>query len=123
HPYAPPRIGLSLRLLSPAESIVVASVDGLWDARQRTTAEQARQYQQYVLASQFLWEKDAVLVAPNLYRQFVARHAVHALTMRNLPLAPPPEAPPQLPNDGDGHSHSDSSVAPPDIGSDLPQSQ
>ena len=32
HPYNPPRVGLSLLMIHPAEGIVIASSDGLWDA-------------------------------------------------------------------------------------------
>ena len=33
YPYTPPKIGLSLIMISPAEGVAIASADGLWDAR------------------------------------------------------------------------------------------
>jgi hypothetical protein len=70
--YAPPRIGLSLRLISSAESIVIASVDGLWDARDLAVADEARSYYaQTMTMSQATAGQDAILTSPRLFQKYV----------------------------------------------------
>jgi len=86
HPYSPPRVGLSLVMISPAEGVAIASADGLWDAREQTTALQARTY----LAQQLSWRQgllgmDRVLDSPDVYQRFVCQQIASSLN--------PPEAP------------------------------
>ena len=93
HPYAPPRVGLSLIMISPAEGVAIASADGLWDAREMTTARQAHAYLQQKLSwRQGLLGVDRVLESPDVYQRFVCQQI--ALSMN------PPEGggamPPQL---------------------------
>ena len=79
-PYAPLRIGLSLRLISPSDAAVIASVDGLWDARDKSVAEQARSYHSLVLGSdRALLGDDVVLESPHLFQRFACHEAVTAL--------------------------------------------
>jgi hypothetical protein len=79
-PYAPPRVGLSLRLVSPATGALIASVDGLWDARDRSVADQARWYTALVLNNgQSLTGCDLALESPALFRRFACHQAVDAL--------------------------------------------
>lgn len=80
HPYALPRIGLSLRLISPADAAVIASVDGLWDARDKSVAAQARSYHSHVLnGERSLVGSDIVLESPLLFQRFACHEAVEAL--------------------------------------------
>lgn len=80
HPYLPPRIGLNLYLVAPAEAKTVVAVEGIWDARQRHIADQARAYYRVVVHSP---ERDhfadMVFMSPRLFEQFVAFQAVRAL--------------------------------------------
>lgn len=79
-PYTPPRVGLSLRLISPGNAAVIASVDGLWDSRDRSVAQQASSY-----ASQTLNEGPTLaggsitLESPAVFRRFACHYAVEAL--------------------------------------------
>jgi hypothetical protein len=80
HPYAPPRIGLSLRLISPADAAVIASIDGLWDAREKLVAEQARAFHAHIHhGERSLMGGDLVLESPHLFQRFVSHEAVNAL--------------------------------------------
>ncbi len=90
-PYPPPHIGLSLQLIRPAEGIVVASVDGLWDARSKELASAARAYtSQIAHLFQLPLEDDIALASPQLFQRFVCHQVVEAL----LEQAPPPAAAP-----------------------------
>ena len=42
--YSPPRIGLSLLIVSPTEGVAIGSVSGLWDSREVNTTKQAQAY-------------------------------------------------------------------------------
>src|SRR6266849_3413260 len=98
HPYSPPRIGLTLQLISPGLAMVVASVDGLWDARDRVLADQARTYYRQsfnpllALAEGDLPppEGDLALSSPQLYQRFVCHQVTQALTRPAAPVPPPP---------------------------------
>lgn len=86
-PYAPPRVGLSLRLLSPADAALVASVDGLWDARDQTVADEARCYNSLALdGGNTVLGCELALESPALFRRYACRQAVEAL----VNPAPPP---------------------------------
>jgi hypothetical protein len=79
---APPRIGLSLRLVSTSEAVVIASVDGLWDASDRTIAEQARGYHEWRVGQTYsLLADDLILVSPHGYQRFVCHAATRALLL------------------------------------------
>ena len=78
--YAPPRIGLSLRLVSTAEATVIASIDGVWDAGGEAVAEQARCYHdRNATESPSLLGSEVILASPHLYQRFVGHAAVCAL--------------------------------------------
>ena len=88
HPYPPPRIGMTLQLISPYEAVVVASVDGLWDARRKVVADDARAfYESNSYHWQFAQETDVGLSSPLLYQRYVCSRAVHEL----FTLPPPPQ--------------------------------
>lgn len=79
-PYAPPRVGLSLRLISPGSAAVISSVDGLWDSRDKSVAEQARAYAALTLNDdQSLLACDITSGSPILFRRFACHYAVEAL--------------------------------------------
>lgn len=79
-PYAPPRVGLSLRLISPGDGVLIASVDGLWDARDQAVAEQARCYTGLTLdEGQSLLAADLTSGTPSVFRRFACHYAVEAL--------------------------------------------
>jgi hypothetical protein len=93
HPYAPPRIGLSLQMVSPAQAVVVASVDGLWDARHKELADRARDYYGHEGHwFQSIPPSDLAVASPQLYQRFVCHQAALALTH-----VPPPATAPSAP--------------------------
>lgn len=94
HAYAPPRIGLSLIMVSPAEGVAIASADGLWDARELSTARQAQGYHTEKLSwRQSLLGIDRPFESPDVYQRFVCQQVASSLTP---PEAAAPVAPPQL---------------------------
>lgn len=111
HPYAPPRVGMSLLLVSPAEGVAIASADGLWDARETTTALQAQAfYKQSLNWPQSLMGADRILESPDVYQRFVCQQVASSLSppaggailpaggpTDTMPvLAPPPGVPPLM---------------------------
>lgn len=79
-PYTPPRVGLSLRLISPANGSLIASVDGLWDSRERAVADQARCYASLTLTEgPTLAGSDIAIDSPAVFRRFACHYAVEAL--------------------------------------------
>lgn len=74
HPYARPRIGLSMLIISPAEGIAIASMSGLWDAREASTSLQAAAYFKQTQA----WPKsllgvERVFESPDVFQRFVCQ--------------------------------------------------
>lgn len=92
-PYAPPQIGLSLLLVSPAQATVIGSVDGLWDARETAVAELARRFHRNTLRwPQNLFGSELALESPGIYQRFVANQAARALSdVPKTPAAPTPQ--------------------------------
>ena len=83
HPYAPPRLGLSLMLISPGQAVVIAAVDGVWDAREQATADRAREY--YAQTLNFpdtLLATDLVLESPDVFRRYVSHSVAQSLSRR-----------------------------------------
>lgn len=91
HPYAPPRVGLSLIMISPGEGVAIASADGLWDARELTTAKQAQSYLQQKLSwRQGLLGLDRPLESPEVYQRFVCEQiATSLMPPESGQMAPP----------------------------------
>lgn len=80
HPYAPPRVGLQLVMISPAEGVAIASADGLWDARELATARQAQVYLQNRLSwRQGLLGMDRAMDSPDVYQRFVCEQIASTL--------------------------------------------
>ncbi|WP_010582245.1 hypothetical protein [Schlesneria paludicola] len=80
HPYSPPSVGLSLLMISPAEGVVVASLTGLWDMREKNTAEQAEiEFAQHQEFSRSLRGPERVLESPDVFQRFVSRQIAVAL--------------------------------------------
>jgi hypothetical protein len=93
HPYAPPRVGLSLIMISPGEGVAIASADGLWDARELSTAKQAQSYLQQNLSwRQGLLGLDRPLESPDVYQRFVCEQIASSLM--------PPDAGMPMPGQG-----------------------
>ena len=85
HPYAPPRVGLSLVMISPGEGVAIASADGLWDARELSTARQAQAYlQEKTSWRQGLLGMDRAFESPDVYQRFVCQQIATSMN--------PPEA-------------------------------
>lgn len=90
HPYNPPRIGLSLLMVHPGEGVVIATSDGLWDARESGTATQAKQlYGQSLSWPQNMLSSDRVLESPDVYQRFVSQQVASSLMPPGPPFAPP----------------------------------
>ncbi len=89
HPYSPPRVGLSLLLVSPAEGVAVASSDGVWDAREHTTSAQAVNYYRESLRwPQNLMGAERVLDSPDVYQRFVCQQVASSLSPPSSGVVP-----------------------------------
>ena len=89
NPYASlPRLGLVLQVVSPGDGVVVASVDGMWDAASAPVAQRAQAfYRQYTKPSEVPFTAALVLESPRLFQRFVCFEAAQV-------LVPPPPRPP-----------------------------
>ena len=86
HPYTTPRIGLSLLLVSPAEAVVIAATDGLWDLREAQTQSRARNYvQQNLDFGESLFDTGRVMSSPHNFQRFVAYELANALELSTQP--------------------------------------
>lgn len=80
HPYMPPRIGLSLLLVSPAEGVVIASIGGLWDAREANTSLQAQAaFKQTQNWPRSLLGNERVIESPDVFQRFVCQQIAGSL--------------------------------------------
>lgn len=71
--FNPPQLGLSMLLVSPAEAVVIAAVDGLWDMREAGTLARARHYAgQNLNFPDSLFGDDRILDSPQTFQRFVA---------------------------------------------------
>lgn len=108
HPYAPPRVGLSLIMICPAEGVAIASADGLWDARELTTAKQAQSYLQQNLSwRQGLLGLDRPMQSPDVYQRFVCEQVASSLM--------PPEAGMPMPGQGMPGQGTPTPMTPPQL--------
>lgn len=86
HPYDPPRLGMSLMMVSPAEASVIASVDGMWDGRDIPTTERGESYfdrtQEWPNS---LFEKDLVRTSPRVFQRFVAYQVAKSIANTTMP--------------------------------------
>src|SRR5438132_1207373 len=86
----PPCLGLTMQLISPTSAVVVASVDGLWDGRDKQLARRARVYPRQT--SHPLLQPgqglDVALASPRLFQRFVCNEVAHAL-VEGEPPSPP----------------------------------
>ncbi len=74
HPYVPPRIGLSVLLVSPAEGIAIAATTGLWDARETNTSIQAQaNFKQTQNWPRSLLGSERVVDSPDVFQRFVCQ--------------------------------------------------
>jgi hypothetical protein len=100
-PYSPPRIGMTLQLVSPSQAVVVASVDGLWDGRHKNIADSVRAYYDQVNHPLLGLhdESDLALASPLLFQRFVCNQAAQALVNPG-PVRPPPPPVSDVMSDG-----------------------
>lgn len=86
HPYSSPRLGLSMLLVSPAEGVVIAATDGMWDLRQGDTQQRARNYvKDFLEFDDSLFETDRVMQSPYTFQRFVAYEVSKALEITSQP--------------------------------------
>ena len=79
-PYSPPRVGLSLLVVSPAEGIAIASIDGLWDAREKETARLAHaQFNRTKMWPKSLIDTDRAIESPEVFQRFVCEQIASSL--------------------------------------------
>ncbi len=99
-PYEPIHVGLSMIMVYPAESIIVAAVDGLWDTREQATADEAREYyQRRIDHTDSLSRVERVTESSAVFQRFVASQIAAALGPR------PPVPVQELPGQGlPGHN-------------------
>jgi nucleotide-binding universal stress UspA family protein len=89
-PYRLPRLGLTLQVVSPADAVVVASVDGLWDSTRLDIAGRARAYYREAAKGgrSAPFPETLALESPQYFQRFVCHEAVAALLA--VPRPPPP---------------------------------
>lgn len=89
-PYRLPRLGLVLQVISPADAVVVASVDGLWDSTHLDIAGRARSYYREMARGgrNAPFPETLALESPQYFQRFVCHEAVAALL--TIPKPPPP---------------------------------
>jgi hypothetical protein len=80
NPYTPPYVGLTLQLIVPAESVVVAEVDGFWDARKKEIAVDAHAFNEAFHPFKVdLLSPNLDLLSPHLFQRYVCAQAARAL--------------------------------------------
>ncbi len=88
-PYAPPRLGLSLQVVSPGDAVVVASIDGLWDTTQTPVVNRVRAfYHQRPHVRDPSAAADLALESPYLFDRFVCFEAANVLVSGYAPELP-----------------------------------
>ncbi len=86
HPYEPPRLGMSLMMVSPAEASVIASIDGMWDARDIPTRERGESYFDRTQTwPHSMFEKDLVRSSPRVFQRFVAYQVAKSIANTTMP--------------------------------------
>ncbi|MGB6043886.1 MAG: hypothetical protein WBF93_12075 [Pirellulales bacterium] len=78
-PYWPPRVGATVHLVSTHEAVTLASVDGLWDASDKSIACQAYDFATTQVPQNELPHAEIVVRSPQYFNRFVARQIVAAL--------------------------------------------
>lgn len=79
HPYKPPRLGLNMLLVYPAEGITVASLSGFWDAREAQTLQLAQAYlRQNQSWPRSLMAQDRIVQVPDVFQRFVCQQVAVA---------------------------------------------
>lgn len=78
--YSPPRVGLSVLVIYPAESIAIAYVNGLWDAREANTAAHAQTYfKQTQNWPRSLMGADRIFDSPNVFQRYVCQQVAASI--------------------------------------------
>lgn len=93
-PYRLPRLGLVLQVVSPADAVVVASVDGLWDAACQEIAHDARLYYRQAgpAGRKAPFTETLALESPQYFQRYVCHQVVATLLTMPQPPGPPPGA-------------------------------
>jgi hypothetical protein len=80
NPYTPPYAGITLQLIIPAESVVVAEVDGFWDARNKEIAADAQAFNEVFHPFKVdLLSPNLSLLSPHLFQRYVCAQAARSL--------------------------------------------
>jgi len=85
HPYWPPRMGVVMHMVDVREGTVLASADGIWDARNKYVAGQAERYYMQLHSQNTLPHSELMLHSPNYFQKFVAYQVTERLTQ--IPVA------------------------------------
>ena len=93
HPYWPPRVGVKLHIVSTHEAVTLASIDGLWDAKNEPVALAAENFYCQLSPKSTLIRPDTILYAPSYFQKFVAHQIVGALAPPVLTLVTDSVAP------------------------------
>jgi hypothetical protein len=88
HPYSPPKLAATVHLVSTAEAIAVASVDGIWDAGDDALATDARHYYHQLSHISSLPRCELILHHPDLFQRFVAHEIAEAISAREVEIQP-----------------------------------
>jgi hypothetical protein len=103
-PYAPQRLGLSLRLISPAAGTIIASLDGLWDVRDKNICALFRCTENPDCERCVRMKSDLIVTAPRLFHRVVCHQAVEVLL-----------TPPRQPGEAGMPGNSPAVAAPPEV--------
>jgi len=78
-PYRPLRIGLVLHLISIHDASPVASIDSIWDCRDRKVSEAALQYAEHeLLVAKSDRQPELILDSPDFFQRFVSHQVAAA---------------------------------------------
>jgi len=78
HPYSPPRIAATVHLVGTRNATTLASVDGVWDARNEDITKMAQEYAGQLTPTDEVGRPDIVLHTPAFFEKFVASQLAHA---------------------------------------------
>ena len=84
HPYWPPRIGVVLHMVDVRDGRVLASVDGIWDSRNKYIAHQAEQFYNHLYPQTTLPHSELMLHSPSYFEKFVAYQIAERLSSSRM---------------------------------------
>ncbi len=89
HPYWPPRVGASIHVIDPRESIVLASVDGQWDAANERVAAGSLAYHKQKGPYREIPNGNLATLSPQHFNRYVASQMVEGLSKEVAPTEKP----------------------------------